>query len=29
MAEEHRRLLAEGYVWDGMDGYEKTEKSNG
>lgn len=25
MLAEHRRLLAEGYEWDGMDGYYKSE----
>lgn len=23
-AQEHARLLAEGWEWDGMDGYSKT-----
>lgn len=26
MRETHERLLAEGYEWDGMDGYSKTVK---
>lgn len=24
--EQHERLLAEGWTWDGMDGYSKEEK---